>query len=283
MALEFLTDVDFPVVTRRLVAEKVAEYVDVTGDDADRWATTAPPSYAGALLFVVAPQLLAHPDVVPYTTVLVHLDQTFRWHSPLRCDDEVALGGRVTRVRSRGGAFFVTLEMTVTADDAIAVESSSTFLLGSEAAGEVPAARTEPAVRTAARSDHPVRYTAGSGVPDLVKSASRHDLVRYASASGDFNPIHFDHDAARGAGLGGIVGHGLLTTAWVTQLGAAATDHPVPLAELVVRYRDPVYPSDAVVVAGEAREPADGLRRIDVTVTADDRTPITGRVVVREA
>lgn len=283
MSLEFLTDLDFPVLRRRVVAEKVAEYVDVTGDDPDRWTAVAPPSYAGALLFAAAPQLLAHHDVARYTTVLVHLDQTFRWHDALPVDDHVELTGRVTRVRSRGGAYFVTYAMDVMAGGEVAIESVSTFLLGEEAAGAVPAARPEPAIREAANSETPTRYGAADGVPALAKSASRHDLVRYAAASGDFNPIHFDHDAARAAGLEGVVGHGLLTTAWVTQLAAAASGQPAPLAELTVRYRDPMYPGDQVTVSGEARDPQEGLRRLDINVAAGERTAITGRVLVREA
>lgn len=283
MALDVLTEIDIPTITRRIVAEKVAEYVEVTGDDPDRWSEAAPPSYAGALLFMATPQLLGRPEVVPYTTVLVHLDQMFRWHAPILLDQEVAIAGRVERVRSRGGVWFVTFAMAVTSGADTVIESTSTFLLGGEPAGEVAPARIEPPVQVRASSEHPVRYDPDSGVPDLAKSASRGDLVRYAAASGDFNPIHFDHDAARGAGLSGIVSHGLLTTAWVTQLASAATDHRHPLAELAVRYRDPVYPADAVTIGGVARPSEGGLRRIDVTVTAEDRTAITGRVMVWEA
>lgn len=39
------------------------------------------------------------------------------------------------------------------------------------------------------------------------------DLVRYAGASGDFNPIHYDHHAARDAGLDGVIAHGLYVMA----------------------------------------------------------------------
>lgn len=282
MSLEFLTELALPVVERRILAEKVAEYVDVTGDDPDRWARLAPPSYAGALLFAATPQLLEHPDVVPFTTVLVHLDQTFRWHAALPVDTGVQLRGEVSRVRSRGAAHFVTYQLAVLADDVVAIESTSTFLLGDAPAGDVPGAREEPPVRLRSESDRPETYDPSESVPTLRKSASRHDLVRYAAASGDFNPIHFDHEAARGAGLQGIVCHGLLATAWVTQLAGSASQAAVPIRELTVRYRDPVYPDDRVVVAGEAMEATAGTRRLDLTVTAGDRTAITGRAVVEE-
>lgn len=280
MSLEFLTDLDFPVVVRRVSAEKVAEYVAATGDDPQRWLAAAPPSYAGALLFAAAPQLLEHPDVAPYTAVLVHLDQTFRWHAPLTIGLSVELRSGVTRVRSRAGAHFVTYVMDVVADDVTILESSSTFLLGDAPAGELPDERPEPPIRLRHESDAPETYDAADGVPSLVKSASRHDLVRYAAASGDFNPIHFDHEAARGAGLAGVVCHGLLVTAWATQLAGSASSSTSPIRELTVRYREPVYPGEPVVVDAQAGEIDDGVRRFDLTVTADERTAITGRALV---
>lgn len=283
MSLEFLTDTSFATSTRRVNAERVAAYVEATGDDAQRWVRSVPPSFAGALLFDVAPALLAHPDVAPFTAVLVHVDQRFSWHRSVPIDATVDISSSVSRVRSRGGSWFVTFEMAVTVDDAPAIDSVSTFLFGETAAGDPPAERDEPGVLVAGVSEPPRRYDPDAGVPHLAKSVSRSGLVRYAAASGDFNPIHFDHGAAVGAGLPGVVGHGLLTTAWVTQLAAGATDNELPLSELTVRFRDPMFPADDVVVGGVAHPSAEGLRRIDITVTAGDRTPVTGRATVREA
>jgi acyl dehydratase len=280
MSLEFVTDLDFPVVVRRVSADKVAEYIEATGDDRERWRTAAPPSYAGALLFAAAPRLLEHPDVAPYTAVLVHLDQTFRWHAPLTIGLSVELRGAVARVRSRAGAHFVTYLMDVVSDGSTLIESSSTFLLGEAPAGELPSERAEPPIRFRHEADAPEGYDAADGVPSLAKSASRHDLVRYAGASGDFNPIHFDHEAARGAGLAGIVCHGLLVTAWVIQLAGSAAPSTSPIREMTVRYREPVYPGERVVVDGEVGDVDEGTRRFDLTVTAGDRTAITGRALV---
>jgi len=69
--------------------------------------------------------------------------------------------------------------------------------------------------------------------------------VRYAAASGDFNPIHFDHEAARAAGLDGIVVHGLLMSAWLSHLGAALGSGDAPLADMKVRFRSALRPAEA--------------------------------------
>ena len=83
--LEALEGTTFENRPYRVCAEKVAEFVDVTGDDPKRWTDVAPPGFAAALLFVVAPELLEDPRV---RGGVVHGDQTFAWHSPLRVETQ---------------------------------------------------------------------------------------------------------------------------------------------------------------------------------------------------
>ncbi|MCP2248798.1 MaoC/PaaZ C-terminal domain-containing protein [Lentzea aerocolonigenes] len=52
---------------------------------------------------------------------------------------------------------------------------------------------------------------AGTRLPDRTFTITRHDLVRYAGASGDFNPIHWNDRSAQRIGLSGVVAHGVLT------------------------------------------------------------------------
>ncbi|NNF69140.1 MAG: hypothetical protein HKN01_05160, partial [Acidimicrobiia bacterium] len=215
---------------------RVAAYVAATGDDADRWRDQAPPSLAGALLFEVAPMFLADPDVVPHTTTVVHADQTFSWHRPIPIGAAYEVEGSVARVRERSGTFWVTFESTVTMAGSVAIESTSTFLL-SDAALAAPAdEEAEPALTARAESGY---------------SASRLDLVSYAAASGDVNPIHWDHDSAVAAGLPGVIVHGLLTNAWIIRHVIAATDGGHPLAALKTRFRSPIRPAQQVDISGD--------------------------------
>jgi len=98
---------------------------------------------------------------------------------------------------------------------------------------------------------------------------TRADLVRYAEASGDHNPIHQDDDVARSVGLPGVIAHGMYTMA----LAARAVADWYPGAELVslgCKFTSPVVvPVDGgvdVEFAGEAKE-ADGLTTVALTVT----------------
>lgn len=274
MALAEIAGRVYGPVACTLSATKSAEYVAATGDDPERWVAAAPPAYAGALLFVVAPLLIADPDVGEHTRVLVHSDQRFRWHGPLTLGTDVVVTGTVTRVRERGGLNFVTFEAAVARESgAPLIDSTSTFLMGSSAAAEPGPDPGEPPVG-AGSSTGPVLPVVGgadgSVLQSVQRSASRLDLVRYAGASGDFNPIHFDHDAARLAGLDGIVVHGLLMAAWLAQLAASANAGDSPLAEMTLRFRNALRPAEVAVAFGEVTSVAGesvlslALRRGDV-------------------
>ena len=100
---------------------------------------------------------------------------------------------------------------------------------------------------------------------------TRADLVAYAEASGDQNPIHQDEAVARSVGLPGVIAHGMYTMA----LAARAVSDWFPGAEVVslgCKFTSPVVvPAEggvAVEVAGEATE-ADGLTTVKLTVTCD--------------
>ncbi len=58
----------------------------------------------------------------------------------------------------------------------------------------------------------------GEALPALIKEpVSRTQLVKYAGASGDYNPIHFDDAAARARGLEGVIAHGMLSMGFLGQ------------------------------------------------------------------
>lgn len=246
----------------RLCAEKVAEFISATGDEPARWQKMAPPGMAAALLFVVAPELLSNPLV---DGAVIHGDQTFSWHRPLLIETELAVTGTVERVRSRGDVAFLIFTLSASDEAGQVVEGRSTFLVGG-GADEAEEEVVPPGVHERAATVPP-----GKVLP-APRSASRHDLVRYAAASRDWNPIHWDHNSAVSAGLGGVVVHGLLQSAWLTQVAAAfgAGDRPVESARF--RYTAPLRPSEAAEIRGRA----DG-DELDLTLTVGDQVTVSGR------
>ena len=87
----------------------------------------------------------------------------------------------------------------------------------------------------------------GTELPPLTLRVTRETLVRYAGASGDFNPIHYSDHAAMTLGLPGVIAHGMLTMGLAAR---AVTDWAGPDVRLVsygVRFTRPVpVPDDGV-------------------------------------
>ena len=99
---------------------------------------------------------------------------------------------------------------------------------------------------------------------------TRADLVAYAEASGDHNPIHQDEAVATSVGPPGVIAHGMYTMA----LAARAVEEWFPGAEVVsfgCKFTNPVVvPAEGgvdVEVAGDAKPGDDGLTTVALTVT----------------
>jgi acyl dehydratase len=99
----------------------------------------------------------------------------------------------------------------------------------------------------------------------------RDDLVRYAGASGDFNPIHYSDRVAADMGLPGVIAHGMLTMALAARAVSEWAGGPDRVTSLSVRFTSMVVVPDDdegvdVVVSGEAGEPNDdGLVPVSVS------------------
>ena len=113
----------------------------------------------------------------------------------------------------------------------------------------------------------------GAELPPQTFRVSRADLIRYAGASGDFNPIHWSDRVATKVGLPGVIAHGMFTMALAGRAVTAWAGRPDAVVDLGVRFTRPVVVPDddegtEVRVAAVVREAgADGLARLDLTVT----------------
>lgn len=102
---------------------------------------------------------------------------------------------------------------------------------------------------------------------------TRADLVRYAGASGDFNPIHWSDRVATGVGLPGVIAHGMFTMALVGRAVTAWAGAPDAVVEYNVRFSRPVPVPDTdegteVLVTATVKEITDeGLTKLSLTAT----------------
>lgn len=92
--------------------------------------------------------------------------------------------------------------------------------------------------------------------PVIYPALTRTDLVRYAGASGDFNPLHHDHEFASASGLPDVMAHGMLSAGL---LAAALTRWfgPGSVQHYKVRFRSPVWPGDVLTAHCRSIEPAE--------------------------
>jgi acyl dehydratase len=77
-------------------------------------------------------------------------------------------------------------------------------------------------------------------LPPKTFRVTRADLVRYAGASGDFNPIHWSERTARAVGLPGVIAHGMFTMALAARAVTEWTGDPDALVDFRVRFSRPV-------------------------------------------
>ena len=97
---------------------------------------------------------------------------------------------------------------------------------------------------------------------ELRVTPDRYVTVRYAGASGDFNPIHIDEAFAQQVGLPGRILHGLWTMAQVARAHTDAAGGPERLKRLSVQFRGIGLMEQEVVVSGEVREVSDGIAHV---------------------
>jgi acyl dehydratase len=129
---------------------------------------------------------------------------------------------------------------------------------------------------------------AGDDLPARSFTVTRADLIRYAGAAGDFNPIHWSDRVARSVDLPGVIAHGMYTLALA---GRAVTDWAdgdvAAIESLGARFTKPVIVPDddrgaLVEVTGSVKAVDDGRATIDVSVTSSGQKVLgMCRAVVR--
>lgn len=119
-------------------------------------------------------------------------------------------------------------------------------------------------------------WSAGDELPELKTTPDRYLTVRYAGASGDFNPIHIDEDFAQAVGLPGRILHGLYTMAQVARAQTEAAGGPAALKRLSVQFRGMGVPELEITVTSTVREVAGGTALVDAVAEQAGKRIIRG-------
>jgi acyl dehydratase len=123
----------------------------------------------------------------------------------------------------------------------------------------------------------------GDELPGLQVHVTRADLIRYAGASGDFNPIHWNERVAREVGLPDVIAHGMLTMALANRLVTVWAGDPGAVVECAVRFTRPVVVPDDVEGALIEFSGKVTQRRDDGTVVVAVAARSAGQAVLSQA
>ena len=133
--------------------------------------------------------------------------------------------------------------------------------------------------------------SAGMPIGSATLEISRADLVRYAGASGDFNPIHWNERFAREVELPGVIAHGMFTMGAAVQVVTDWIGDPGAVLDYQTRFTRPVLvedidgaPGAVVEVAGVigAVDADNSTARVDLTVTFNgQKVLVKAQAVVR--
>ena len=122
----------------------------------------------------------------------------------------------------------------------------------------------------------------GQALPDLKVTPDKYLTVRYAGASGDFNPIHIDEEFAQSVGLPGRILHGLWMMAQVARAVSGAGDGPEALRSLSIQFRGMGFPEQELAVSATVKEVSDGVATVEAEAVQDGRRIIRkGRAELR--
>lgn len=228
----------------RVTAAQVDDYCAAIGDLRSSWAgpgAVAPPMFHARpmrdLLFAV----MQDPELGLDFRLLLHAAHDASFHQPLRPGQAVTCRGELRAVEEKPHGVRLVTRLWALCAGEVAVQADSVFFVRRAArTGPVPSPRPEPP-RPPPDLERP-----------LVLAADQ--ARRYASASGDDNPLHMDPGYARAAGLPDVIVHGLCTMALagnviVSALAASpADDDPRRLRRLAVRWARPVHDGQALQV-----------------------------------
>jgi acyl dehydratase len=263
-----------PTAAYVVSAERIAEFAVATGCAYDGGA--APATFPIVVAFRAMTDLLDDPSVGISLHRVVHGEQRFSYTRPVVAEDVLTATLTVEGVRSIGGADIITTRSEITDESGDHVVTARATLVhraeAPETAPDRPAARpSEPGPERSTAGS--TSWEAGAKLPVRDYAVTRSDLIRYAGASGDFNPIHWSDRVARSVGLPGVIAHGMFTMA----LAARALDDwagsPGRVRELGAKFTNPVVVPDddagaTVTVTGTVSDLDDGRASVSLEVTS---------------
>lgn len=258
----------------------VAAYLQAVGDELPIYSETGltPP------LLLAAATLGLLESAIPAGSI--HTIQEVDARRAVRQGETLRATVNAERLRERGGRQFATFHCALsspadTDGQPPALTSKTTIMLSSAAPGmppnPAPAHRRPLSADDAAGRETDKESGGGleDGLPIISRRITQPQLNAYAAASGDHNPLHLDAEFAAATQFGGIIAHGMLTLAFLSEmLTAAWGERWLSAARLRVRFKGAAYLGDRVETRGQPNQSVGYA--VSVINAASGETLITG-------
>jgi NAD(P)-dependent dehydrogenase (short-subunit alcohol dehydrogenase family)/acyl dehydratase/putative sterol carrier protein len=180
-------------------------------------------------------KLFEDPDFNGELSRMVHGEQVFVFHRPLRAWDLITPRGRVLGIEDKSSGQIMNFGQRIYCEGELVVEMESRLFFRAERGESKPSSAGAPAAPPPPAKPKPTSTCQVTVPADLPR--------RYAEASGDMNPIHVDKTFAQSAGFKDVILHGLGTLALI------AKTFPKNPKRLQVRFAKPVYPDDVLTTS----------------------------------
>lgn len=217
-------------------------YADATDDTNARYrgdGAIAPPMYHVAPILAVMMKAATDPELGLDLLRLVHGEHAMTFHRALRHGDIVDLRGELQGIEEKSSGRVAYFRLYGFVDGKPAFEGTTTYFVRGKKRADAP-------------KEAPAAPPPEPPAPDLEiqQVVTEDQALRYATVSGDNNPIHTDEAVARSAGLPRTILHGLCTMAFAQRdlVNALCGGDPERLGALSVRFARPVFPGDTLTL-----------------------------------
>ena len=251
-----------------LDAKPVDDYLRAVGDELPIYRQTglAPPLYAAAAALGLLLKTLELPPGA------IHSLQEMDTLAPIAIGGDLPAAAVLERPRQRGGLRFITASCALSdAGGAPALSGKTTVMLVDEAPGGDAGDRGGPG------------DFLGSELPPVARVITPERLRDYAAAAGDDNPLHLDAAFAAATRFGGIIAHGMLTLAWLSEMMTAALGRRwLTGGALRARFKGAAYLGDRVETWGRRASNDGASYAVGVRNSVTGEDLITGAAAVKD-
>jgi len=239
-------------------------------DDSNFFHRDSMKAVSGPFSGIIAPPTLASLFVLKaYRTDWIpppggiHLKQKFRFYGPIHPDDILSAQAELTqKVKKKGNWYLTFVSDSQNQKGEIVVWSESTSVwrnLENKVKKTQTPKITQSKGRTMAIIDDPDSptqgWTIGDSLPTLTKRITREKINQYEEILGIGNPVHVDEEYARSTPFGGVIAHGLMTAAYISEsLMKVFPWEWVHHGEMEIRFLHPMRPGDTVRTQGELQK-----------------------------